>query len=419
MRVPCARAMAIIASSVAPAASVLRDHATKASYKPWMQPRAIHYVSAVLVGLGIGVIAYRFAVLGFFWNGSPSFLFPALGSGLVAVGFAIQAKDTQGERPRVATRIALAIVGIAAAMGVLYVVVPPLSRIVLARTQLPGFSFELPTAKPSVDNRDYNTGTITWKELGGANAVLTVSWQTGGATTQDLEIGMKAVADKIGTGSAVHTTMSGPGGKSADTMIVDTDKGVPLRMTMLPCGNRGVLVMSIGAAGIEEVHERILPTFVCTPDAAKEQTAAGEIRVALSLPGWSISEKEVGQVTLMDPEEKAILILREISASDTKLEDAIVPLFNAFGGQVTEKPRVGDRVPFVGTIDGSQVEGWARRVECKTHHVLLIAMASTAADAEAAYVASSNAGCLRDGEKPPVWPEAPAAPADDAPAATE
>jgi hypothetical protein len=99
--------------------------------------------------------------------------------------------------------------------------------------------------------------------------------------------------------------------------------------------------------------------------------------------------------------------MREIAASDTELEEVIVPLLNAFGGKVTKKPMIGDRVPFVGTVDGEPIEGWARRVVCPTHSVLLLAVANTHEASEATYTASSNAGCLRPGETPPMWPDAP------------
>ncbi len=377
-----------------------------------MQPRPIHYISAVLVGLGIGVFAYRFAVLGLFWTGSTKWIFPAVGAGLVAAGFKMQSLDTQSERPAVATRIALAIVGIGVSMGILYLLVPTLSRVGLERRALPGFSIDAPTDKPAIEVVDYNTGNVTWKQVGGANAVLSVSWQVGGASKEDLELGMKALSSEIG-GSPQYMTLPGPNGKQVDTVKVDTNKDVPLYMSTLPCGNRGVIVMTIGVDGIETVQRRMLQSFVCTPDPEKESAEPGIVRVAIQLPGWYVDEAEHGQLTVTDG--KAILILREISSSQTKLQELVVPLLNAFGGNVSAKPAVGDRLPFSGTIEGERVEGWARRIACPTHGVLILAMANTVEDSEAAYVASTNAGCLRPGEKPPTFPAAPpVAPEGDA-----
>jgi hypothetical protein len=372
-----------------------------------MQPRAIHYISAVLIGLGIGVLVYRFGILGLFWAGSVKWVFPAAGAGLMAAGFKIQSMDTQSERPAVATRIAIAIVGIGASMGLLYLIVPPLSDISLARKNLPGFSFEAPSAKPDVNVVDYNTGTLTWKQIGGANAVLSISWQVGSASKEDLEIGMKALAGEIGGSTPMYLTMAGPNGTQVDTVTVDTNKNLPLRMSVLPCGNRGIILMSIGEKGIESVHARMLKTFICTPDAAKESAEPGTVRVAVALPGWTTNEKEHGQITLMSPDQTSLLIMREISAQQVNLPELVTPLLNAFGGNFTAKPIVGDRVPFSGTLEGEKVEGWARRVACPTHGVLILCMANTAEDAEAAYNASSGAGCLRPGEKPPVWADAP------------
>lgn len=391
-----------------------------------MPQRAIYYLSALLVGLGIGVFTYRFAILGVFWGqGAGRWIFVAVGTGLVAAGFKLHSFDPETERPAIATRIAIAIVGIGAAMGLLFQMVPSLSRISLERRQLPGFSLELPKAKPDVEVRDYNTGTITWKQVGGANAVLSVMWQGGPASLEDLRLGIQAIANEVGGGSPTHLTLPGPNNTQVDTLVVDTNKKVPLRMSALPCGKRAVIIMSMGTKGSETVHARTLKSFVCTPDATMESLEPGTVRVALSLPGWYVDEKEHGQVTLTDG--TAILILREISASATTIEQIVVPMLNAFGGEFRAKPSVGDRVPFAGTVEGEPIEGWARRVVCPTHHVLVLGMASTATDAEAAYVASSSAGCLRPGEAPPTWPPAveesgetapgdEAAPAEAAPA---
>lgn len=370
-----------------------------------MRPRALHFVSAALVGLGLGVFVYRFAVLGFWWQGGAKWVFPAIGSALVVAGFKLQSLDTQSERPPVTTRIALAIVGLGAAMGLLYLIVPPLSAIALTTKTFPGFSFEAPSARPDVEVNDYNAGSITWKQLGGANAVLSVSWQVGTTAKEDLELGMKALAGQVGPHPPVYATMPGPNGTQVESVTVDTDKDVPLRMSMLPCGNRSILLTSIGEDGIDTVHARMLTTFTCTPDPARESAEPGIVRVALALPGWTTTEKQHGQVTLMAPDGKALLVMREIGANQSDLPQFVSKLFNAFGGNTQTKPAVGDRVPFTGTLDNDHVEGWARRVACPTHGVLVIAIAETVEAAEAAYVASSNAGCLRPGEAPPTWPD--------------
>jgi hypothetical protein len=108
--------------------------------------------------------------------------------------------------------------------------------------------------------------------------------------------------------------------------------------------------------------------------------------------------------------------MREMSADEIKLNELVAPMLNAFGGKVTAGPMIGDRVTFSGSFEGEHVEGWARRVKCPTHSVLFLAMSGTKQGAEAIYVATSNAGCLRPGEKPPVWPDPPA-PAEPAPEA--
>lgn len=372
-----------------------------------MKPRAIHLLSAVLVGLGLGVFIYRFAILGLFWQGPMRWMFPGLGAGLVVGGLKLQSLDTDSERPPIATRIALAIVGIGASVGLLYLLVPTLDRITLERRQLPGFSFEAPTSKPYTEVVDYSAGTVTWKTLAGANAVLTISWQTGATSTEDLELGMKALAGKVGGGTPTPITMTGPDGQPVPTSMLDTDKGAPVRLSSLACGKRTVMLLSIGSDGIAAVHARMLTSFVCTPDAAKESVEPGTIRVALSLPGWWAQEKEPGQLTLTDG--ASLMILREISASQKNLPELITPLLNAFGGNITADLVVGDRYPFRGTVEGEHVEGWARHVACPTHGVLMLVLASTTEAAEAVYNASANAGCLRPDEKPPVWPAAPAA----------
>lgn len=375
-----------------------------------MKPRAIHFVSAVLIGLGIGVFLYRFGVLGLFWQSSLKWVFPAVGAGLLAGGFKMQSLDTESERPAISTRIALALVGIGAAMGLLYLAVPSLARTHLERRELPGFSIEAPTGKPYTEVIDYATGTLTWNQVGGSNAVLTINWQTGHLSSEDLELGMKALAGEIG-GTPQRVTMPGPNGTSVETMKVDTDKDVPAWLSIMPCGNRGMIVMTMGVSGSDELHRRVLKSFVCKPDAAKENVEPGTVRVAIQLPGWWVDEREVGQLTVTDG--KAIIIIREISAQQDKLPELVATMLNAFGGNMKAKPRIGDRVPFSGTLEGEEVEGWARSIQCPTHGVLVMALANTHEDSEAAYVASANAGCLRPGEAPPVFPDAPAEEAVD------
>jgi hypothetical protein len=295
--------------------------------------------------------------------------------------------------------------------------VPSLDRVDLQRRALPGFSFETPTKKPDVELVDYNAGTVTWKNIGGANAIVSVTWQVGPTTKEELELGITALASKLGSeGAPVFTTMPGPNNTNVDTVRIDTDKGMPLRMSSITCGVRGVSLLSIGADGIEQVHGRMLKSFLCTPEPAKEVTEPGVVRVALKLPGWTATEKEIGHIALTDPEGGAYLLMREMSADEIKLNELVAPMLNAFGGKVTAGPMIGDRVTFSGSFEGEHVEGWARRVKCPTHSVLFLAMSGTKQGAEAIYVATSNAGCLRPGEKPPVWPDPPA-PAEPAPEA--
>jgi hypothetical protein len=368
-----------------------------------MRSRILHLVAALVVGLGVGALVYRFAILGVRWNGSLRVILPGVAAGLIGAGFTLHAVETKGERPRTSTRIALAIVGISIAMGVLYLCVPSLERMPLERRQLPGFSIDLPTDTPTTERIEYALGQIEFTNVGDARSTVGISWAREQSETT-LEVALAAVA-KLGKVHATPTPVSfpGPEGMSARTLGIGFDTETPMRMTQLTCGKRTLFIMSFGSAGIESVHRRMLKSVVCTPDAAFEN-AENAVRVVLEMPGWTTVEKSSSVLTLSDGE--SLLVMFEGHPRNWTMVElvAALPVFLHDIGVAVAKPALIDRIPFEMMVAGAPAVGWLRNVRCSTHGVMLVAIADTEEQAEAIYSASSNARCPRDGEAPSEWP---------------
>ncbi len=85
----------------------------------------------------------------------------------------------------------------------------------------------------------------------------------------------KAVASKIGaTGPEKIVVVPGPGGVGVDTVAVDSGR-LTMRLSMLDCGKREILLTTVAVIGVAALHRRILPTVVCRPDARLDAGSIG------------------------------------------------------------------------------------------------------------------------------------------------
>lgn len=369
--------------------------------------RGFYFLASVLGGIALGLAAYRFGVLPFGWAGKGSYLFPAL---FVGLGYAARAviKD-RGPRPALPLLVVGTLLGAGAGFGASYLAVPTLGNARLTTHALPGFAIGLPSGEaPAQKLFDYDVGKFQVKNLAGQGGVILVSWEGGEPLREDLEMAATALGPSMGaTGVPTLTTVKGPRGTAVDTFRLEGDKS-PFLMSVLPCGTRRVLVATMAGSDTEAVHARVLPTFVCKPDPARETVTNGVVPIVAELPGWYATERGPGQVVLNDG--TGMVLLKTIPSSSTSgVEAMVVPMFNAVGMKLAITGRVGDRLLVSGTSEGQAVHGWVRSVTCGTQAVVVVAIAVDLAGADVLATQLQSMRCPRHAEAPTAWPDPPAA----------
>lgn len=372
------------------------------------------YAAAALMwGIALGGLVYRYVMLPFEWSSSWSHLLPGALIGLSVAARQLLRQRGGGahrERPAFAWLLGLGVVGAALSFGLAYIVFPTVDRVSIARREFPGFSIALPQGDTAEHRTDYVSGGFTLKNVGGANVVVAVHWEAGEEMTQDE---LKLAADVIAKGLHVKgrssiTVMPGPEGKPAGTILIEGEPSMLL--SQLRCGMRRVFVVTTGGPLPRRLHERILTSFECQPNAALESSAKMEVPFVLDLPNWYLAAREPDLVQLTDGAE-AFLVIRPLggSLSLEKLDyDVLVrSISQAAGveGRVTK--REGDRVWLTMTTDGDSVEGWMRFVKCPTATTLVLALAAESSKLDWLHERVKAARCLRQGEKPQVWAAPP------------
>ena len=370
------------------------------------RPDPLHYLGAMISGLGLGLLVYRFAVLGLAWNHSRSWLFPGLAVGAAMIGQQI-ARSRPGPRPPLIGRILVGLAGAALAFGAVRFVVPPLADTRLTVRALPGFSVALPAADQVTEQLDYMTGKVELRNVASMNSGLIVGWSADGGGEESVDVAAKALATTLGAGTTYALIeMAGPQATKVPTILLHTPKG-EMRMSLLPCGKRTITVTSIGTDGSAAVHARVLTSIVCTPDAALEVRPDGALRLAIDLPGWQAHEKLPSQVTLFDPTGTVGVLLSEQQNTTVPL----VKMANALLPTLFDGVKVGAAdqgfIAFSATSDGAPLTGWIADRTCPTHRVFIVMFADASGDDTALRAAVRGAHCL--GPKDPLtsWPDAP------------
>ncbi len=295
----------------------------------------------------------------------------------------------------------------AALIALAYLSLPPLGHVRLSKHQLPGFSIDIPAGEIVEEGTEYQVGRLMLKADVGGRSAVAVTWQIGAASRPELELVAKATASKIGATRTTRFTASrGPGGVSVETAEMDSDRSMT-RLSMLPCGKREIVLMTIGPVGIDGLHSRILQTITCRPDPRAEVTDIGVAPVKMNLPGWSAIDRTGGQLLLSDG--RSLLLLRPGVVSSTgKLGEVVAATFNATtGAQVAITASGPEAATLTGTFQGNHFDGWARSLHCPTVDVLLVLFAPDLETAERIGAVTESARCAATGETPSSWPDAP------------
>ncbi|HEY5950036.1 MAG TPA: hypothetical protein VIV40_31290, partial [Kofleriaceae bacterium] len=234
--------------------------------------------AAAMWGLALGAVAYRYAVLPFDWSSGWKHVLPG-----AAIGLAIAARQLvrdggdghEVKRPGLPIMLGLGAVAALIAFGLAYLAFPTLDRARLARHEFPGFSVAVPDGDVIEDRHDYATGKWALKNAAGANGVAIVAWDIGeGMTKNDLQLVGELLVKAIGAGGASSsmTSVAGPDGHPVETIVFAGD--VTMQMSVLRCGGRNVVVATGGRDRAMSLHERVIASFICKPDPAREATAA-------------------------------------------------------------------------------------------------------------------------------------------------
>ena len=213
----------------------------------------------------------------------------------------------------------------------------------------------------------------------------------------------KLVTNEAGTTKLI--AIRGPDRKPLDTMLFDTGD-VDVELSSFTCGVRRVFVATASASGLAKMHQRIVSSFECHPDAAQEATS-GEIAfpLKLDLPGWHVvsRDSEVTQIA----NNSASLILRALAPMPRTpdLAQFISMTFEHMGAKATIVEQREDFIKVNLQDKGSTATGWIALVKCPQASALVIALVQSDADSTALYVRVKAARCLQPGEAPVQFPE--------------
>jgi len=364
-----------------------------------MSSQARYIIASTAWGAALGALLYRFGVVGLAWSSSASFEFPAVAASLFILGRML----TRGQDapPGKVPLLGAGVVGVGAAIGIAFVVVPPLAQSRLSVHTFPGFTLALPSGEIRSEDPGYATGKLMMGK-NGATSVIAVQWEPGGKLEPDeLKMTASLLATALGAGAGQTSVTQVLGN---DTIRFDSDKGL-FELSMIPCGVRHVMIATGGTSGIETLHRRILESFACHPDPEQEKTSGSlAFPLVLDLPGWKVLTRDGSQLQLTDG--KAVLILQAVSRNiKLDLVKMIAPMFKAQGMAVEAGAIDHGRVPLK-LSQGSEVSfGFAQLIECPTATAMVLAIAEDQPAVDAMQTRIAAGRCMAPGDKPQNWPD--------------
>lgn len=364
-----------------------------------MPGRILYALVAACWGAAIALLVYRFAVMPPVWSAPVAKVFE-LGPPALAVVSWVLRQLAKGRRWPWPSMVAALILSFGAVMLIATLAVPGPGRAELVARSLPGMTVSLPSGKEERARLDYGSGELVLSKVAFSGGVISITWSPGTVGDDEakaLSIAAAGVAE--GTGRRVEK-WPGPGDAPTLTMLVETPKGT-LIMSILSCGKRRVFLNSVGN---EELFRRVLRSFVCQPDPAKDQ-ALGGLPWTLALPeGWK-ADDETGSVFYS---EQGVVSVQRMSSdpSPDNIRKIMTLVFTSEGAQAVIGELSGDRFPLeVTEPDGAKMIGWIRWIPCPQGSVLVVSFASTETTLAAVdQVVKEQGRCLKQGEPAPRWP---------------
>jgi len=270
----------------------------------------------------------------------------------------------------------------------------------ISRRDFPGFSIELPEGKRKTNELDYTAGRIALG-LHDGSGWIHLRWSFG----PDLpdEPGLHDLARNISSGmqlnpADVHVVKDGVPSTFA------FDKAQRDLITYYRCGARNVMLITNGLG--EPTHTRLGRTFDCRPDLALER-ADLPLPIQIELPNFVATERTPGMLVL-DDGHTLVRLRRQPSTplTNEQMDRAFPGLLASSGFEQIKTSRSGDTATYTALAEGAPRAGFMRYVKCSDVEVQVFV------DTEPTLVADvlarvQSARCLKAGEAPPQWPDAP------------
>lgn len=363
----------------------------------------------MLWGIALGVIVYRYAMLPFDWHSTWKMILPGAAIGLAVGARQLVLDDGSGRtRPPLPMLLGVGVVGVALAFGICYLAFPTLNRASIERRDFGGFSLEVPSGDVIENRTEYTSGKLALKNVGGHRGAVIVQWELGGKLSpQELELTAGLMGKALGTqGTSQLGTVPGPDGKPVDSIMFGDDKAT-LAMSMLTCGVRHVFVVTGGPDDSLGLHKRIVASFTCKPDPAKEGTAQFRFPLLLELPDWYVAERDIDQIAITNGVTGHMTLRALPAGTKTDLAMLIEPMFKAAGVEAKITNRVGDRISVHLTDGADSMDGWATLIQCPDATAMVLAIGIDQSSLDELYNRVTSARCLRPGEPMQEWPAAP------------
>ncbi len=367
--------------------------------------RAPYLLFASLIGGASAILLYRFAVMPPGWE--PPTVFTAAPPALAAGSWLVRQTMTKGAPWPWPLVVAMSFASLCVVMLIAYLTVPSPARSALVARSLPGMTVSLPSGKEEIAELEYEAGSLLLSNVASTGGVIALRWNVGPMDDEDEQAFQLDVIQKSVNGvSGRAEKWPGPGKTSTTAYLADTAGGTAVNVT-LACGARRVVFSTLGIDAMQELLRRVLRSFVCQPDLAKDQALSGLPWILSPPQGWE-AQDEAG--SLFSDGQNMVRLERMGRPPPLDVLRRVMELSLARdGGQAEVVELEGEQLSFKATDkSGLKRVGWSRYVTCPRGKVLVTALVAAEPSPDAALAAIDrmvkDGRCLRDGEPAPRWP---------------
>lgn len=372
----------------------------EALYDAAMSGRAPYLVFAACLGAAVGLLVHRFGVMPLRWDSPLARIFEIGAAILVAVSWQVMRHVQPKRWPWGAMAgVVVASGGAVALISSLLIPRGGGSADGLTPTKLPGMSLSLPAGVEKRKTVGYATGELVLAEVASKSGVLSVRWLPGAVNDEEVEIVAKLAEESVqGTERRIEK-WKGPSGADVPTIVLRTAGG-PMATSLVGCGLRRIAITSVGAELMKTVHQQVLASFVCAPEAAREAELQGMPWILVA-DGWRALD-ETG-ATYTDGTNLVTVVRTPAGLDKDGLRTLVAGVIAANGGQAVVDDAEGDRFPLEVKEGANTFTGWVSPVKCPTGEVAVLALVEDpAALAALTETVTKQGRCLKVGEARPA-----------------